>query len=296
MAKDSTEIISTDFDPIIVVDAPSRSAAEVRALSLAGLLIIVLTNAVLVTTAWIPELAVVPGYQQLVSQLSPLAAFDPAVPWWPETATSAALPGAVLLLGASIVHLLMRHTGPVFRPVLIGAAAAVAIAAIVMVIVTLVSGDATANITGLLLIATTTVLVVLVAVRQAHVASDSLPSPPRGARWLIVYLAVLPLPLAVGRALQGQALAGAGYSVSGANSGVEFAALLTPASLLLYLVGATAGVVVWATVLLLPPWQGRSLVAPAVLGVGHRRDGRGRRALRLVRRRRASSRDSGRRA
>ncbi|GGA62049.1 hypothetical protein GCM10011490_10530 [Pseudoclavibacter endophyticus] len=72
-------------------------------------------------------------------------------------------------------------------------------------------------------------------------------------RWLIAYLVVVPLPLAVGRAIACGELRDRAAEIARSESVALFMTLLSPATPLAYLLGAALGVAAWAALRCVPP-------------------------------------------
>lgn len=115
-------------------------------------------------------------------------------------------------------------------------------------------------------VATSGVLLLVIA-GYAVAAARALPKTAPGntmpritSGWIVLYLLTAAGPLAVGRLLRGGA-----FAVAATKSVHPDKTLIAPSTWWFYLVGASAGLAVWAIVQLIPPWSGRKITWPIIV-------------------------------
>lgn len=216
---------------------------------------------------WLPELRAVPGAGWLLRQLAPVAA-----PLLTERATLPAAdvghpgPAAILiLLAALLLPPLSRSRQWLARLALWPLTYLAGVGALVNVIDVAAAGRLAAEFLGVLLLGVWVWAAAVTTWRSLRVEVDHLPRRPSRVGWLVAAFALLsPAPVAVGRALFGQDLRASALALSGNGLTLRWAALLTPATALLYLCAVLLAVLVWLGYLSWPPRLTGSAARPAV--------------------------------
>ncbi|EYR62441.1 hypothetical protein N866_08525 [Actinotalea ferrariae CF5-4] len=252
----------------------SASVAHAERAARVVLAIALIPNAVFLVRAWIPELLDHPILDRFLEQVSPLVvtglvsdglSFTPGQwPGWP-------VPQLALLLGAVTLWAAGTRRGAL-AVLAAPAAGVIGLAGVVVAVTTIAQGRMTDSATAALLGVLAAGLAARTAQKTLQATGAPRPKPVSGTGWLVLYLIVFILPLAVGRAIFGQSIGEESRRIVDASQAIgtdamRMAALENEANLLLYAAGACVGVVIWAAVRLLPPWRGRSLVAPLAVGV-----------------------------
>lgn len=219
-------------------------------------------------SSWLPELRSVPGAGWLLHQLAPVA--PPVLAGQGAQLPAATVghpgPGATLLLvSALLLPPLARSRQWLARLALWPLTYLAGVGALVNVIEIGVAGHLAAEFLGVALLAVWVWAAAVTTWRSLRVEVDELPRRPTRVGWLVAAFALLsPAPVAVGRALFGRDLYAAALSLSGNGLTLRWAALLTPATALLYVCAVLLAVLVWLGYLSWPPRLTGSAVRPAV--------------------------------
>ena len=218
-------------------------------------------NAVFLVAYWVPEFARFPGHTWLFNQLGPLAS---------TTLTSQGQPVADVQVGrGSLIPTFMLLASlplpALFRsrqwqlrlviPALLGYLAAMGT---VITLLSLVArGQFLGSFLGLALMAGWVAAVGVTVYRLIWVNTDDLPRRPTRVLWIVVLVALLhPLAIAIGRLIFAPELREAATQLLGSGQdALQYAALITPASVAVYLSGVAVVLVGWAWYMLVPPWQ-----------------------------------------
>jgi hypothetical protein len=93
--------------------------------------------------------------------------------------------------------------------------------------------------------------------RLIWVNTDDLPQRPTRVLWIVVLVALLhPVAIAIGRGVFAPELRQAADELLGSGQdALQYAALITPASIAVYLSGVAVVLVGWAWYMVVPPWQ-----------------------------------------
>ncbi|MFP5283486.1 MAG: hypothetical protein ACLGIF_08565 [Actinomycetes bacterium] len=214
-------------------------------------------NAVYFVFYWQPEFAHFWGYDALLSQVAPLASKELTSQSTPLVAVQVDRSGwaaAYLLLAALALPPLARARHWWVRLALWPVSYLAVLCGVVLVLGVLVRGQLGTSLLGVLLLGVWGLAAVVTTWRSLWVEVESLPARPVGVGWLLAAYAVLnPLPVAVGRRLFAPELREAALAVRDGGFALRWSALITPATLPLYLAGVLVGVLVSLVYLLLPP-------------------------------------------
>ncbi len=218
-------------------------------------------NAVFLVAYWVPEFARFPGHTWLFDQLGPLAS---------TTLTSQGQPVADVQVGrGSLVPTFMLLASlplpALFRsrqwqlrlviPALLGYLAAMG--SVITMLGLLARGQFLGSFLGVALMAGWVAAVGVTVYRLIWVNTDDLPSRPTRVLWIVVLVALLhPIAIAIGRWIFAPELREAATQLLGSGQdALQYAALITPASVAVYLSGVCVVLVGWAWYMLVPPWQ-----------------------------------------
>lgn len=210
---------------------------------------------------WVPELGRLPGASFVLTQLSPLAARGLTSQGEPLVALQSSRSGLVpayLLVAALAIPVLARARFWLVRLALIPVCYLAGIGAAVTLLGIGVRDQWAPTFLGSVLLVVWVVAALITAWRSLWVEVPALPARPRRmVWWLVVYAIVSPAPVAVGRRLFAPELREAALTVSGSGVSLRWSALLTPASIPLYLAGLAVGVLVTVAYVCVPPrWPG----------------------------------------
>lgn len=225
------------------------------------MIITVVVNVVFFVAYWVPEFARFPGHGWLFNQLGPLAST-----WL----TSAGQPvaGVQIGRGSLIPTFLLLASLPLpalFRarqwqlrlvaPALLGYLGGMGF--VIAALGSLARGQFTASFLGLGLMAAWVAAVGVTVYRLIWVNTDDLPRRPARVLWIVVLVALLhPVAIAIGRRFFAPELrTSAAELISSGQEALQYAALVTPATVPAYLSGVAVVVVGWACYMLVPPWQ-----------------------------------------
>lgn len=227
----------------------------------APLAIAVVVNAVFFVAYWVPEFARFPGHDWLYNQLAPLAS---------TSLTSQGVPLAQVQIGRGsfIPTFLLLASFPLpalFRarqwqlrlvvPAVFGYIGAMGL--VISALGLLARGQFLGSCIGLALMAGWVAAIGVTVYRLIWVNTDDLPRRPTRVLWIVALVALLhPLAIAIGRRIFAPEMrdAAAELLASGQDA-LQFAALISPATISVYLSGVAVVVVGWAWYMLIPPWQ-----------------------------------------
>ncbi|GAA3694442.1 hypothetical protein GCM10022204_07810 [Microlunatus aurantiacus] len=225
------------------------------------MIIAVAVNAVFLVAHWVPEFGRFPGHAWLFDQLGPLASTALTSQGQPvadvQVGRGSLIP-TFLLLASLPLPALFRARQWQLRlvvPALLGYLGAMG--TVVTLLGLLARGQFLGSFVGLALMAAWVAAVGVTVYRLIWAPTDALPRRSTRVLWLVVLVALLhPLAIALGRALFAPELrdAAAELLASGQDS-LQYAALITPANIAVYLSGVAVVLVGWAWYMLVPPWQ-----------------------------------------
>lgn len=218
---------------------------------------------------WIPELRSLPGPNFVLEQLAPIASVDLTSRSQPLVASQAGhsgIPAAFLLLVSLLLPALARARYWLARLAMWPLTYLAAVCAAVTIIGTAVRGRLAADLVGVLLLMVWVAASVVTTWRSLWVDVDHLPPRPGRVLWLLLAFAFLsPAPIAVGRSIFASQLRTAATTVMHNDLALRWAALLTPATALVYLSGLLLGALIWAVYELWPPRPAGPITAPVVV-------------------------------
>lgn len=225
------------------------------------MIISVLVNAIFFVAYWVPEFARFPGHSWLFDQLAPLASTSLTSQGHPITQVQVGRGSMIptfLLLASLALPALFRARIWQLRlvvPALFGYLGAMGL--VVSALSLLARGQFLGSFLGLASMTAWVVAVGVTVYRLIWVNTDELPRRPRRVLWIVVLAAVLyPLPLAIGRRIFAPEMqAAATELINSGQDALQYAALVTPASIAVYLSGVAVLVVGWGWYMLIPPWQ-----------------------------------------
>jgi len=230
-------------------------------------------NGVFFVVYWLPELGGGWGSDLLLGQIAPLASKEltsHSIPLVAAQADRSGLAAAYLLSAGLALPPLARARHWLARLALWPLTYLGVLCCLVIALGLVVRGELGESLLGVVLLGTWAGTAAATTWRSLWVDVDRLPlRPTTGIGWLLATYAVLtPLPVAVGRALLAPDLRQAALEVRDSDFALRWSALITPATLPLYLAGVLAAVMVALAYLLVPPVRtarrGRAL---ATLGV-----------------------------
>lgn len=218
--------------------------------------ILAIINFIYFTVEYVPEILRLPPAGMVLGQVRPLTttlAARGAGFAHENTAVMWALVFAALL--AAVAYTPLRHIAMVAWAL----AGGLVVSLLISVLPALLHSWSAVATSGVLL---------LIIAGYAIAAARALPRTASGntkmpritSGWIVLYLLTAAGPLAIGRLLRGGA-----FAVAAAKSAHPETILMAPSTWWFYLVGASAGLAVWAVVQLVPPWSGRKLTWPIVL-------------------------------
>lgn len=225
------------------------------------MIITVAVNAVFLVAHWVPEFGRFPGHAWLFDQLGPLASTALTSQGQPvadvQVGRGPLIP-TFLLLASLPLPALFRARQWQLRlvvPALLGYLGAMG--TVVTALSLLARGQFLGSLVGVLLMVAWVAAVGVTVYRLIWAPTDSLPPRSSHVLWLVVLVALLhPLAIALGRLIFAPELreAAAELLASGQDS-LQYAALITPANVAVYLSGVAVVLVGWAWYMLVPPWQ-----------------------------------------
>ena len=225
------------------------------------MVVTLVVNAIFLVAYWVPEFARFPGHTWLFNQLGPLAS---------TTLTSQGQPVADVQVGrGSLVPTFMLLASlplpALFRsrqwqlrlviPALFGYLAAMG--TVITVLGLLARGQFLGSFLGIALMAGWVAAVGVTVYRLIWVNTDDLPHRPTRVLWVVLLVALLhPIAIAIGRWMFAPELREAATQLLGSGQdALQYAALITPVSVAVYLSGVAVVLVGWAWYMLVPPWQ-----------------------------------------
>lgn len=225
------------------------------------MIITVLVNAIFFVAYWVPEFARFPGHSWIFDQLAPLASTSLTSQGQPITQVQVgrgSLIPTFLLLASLALPALFRARAWQLRlviPALFGYLAAMGL--VISALGLLARGQFLGSFLGLTLMAAWVAAVGITVYRLIWVNTDELPRRPTRVLWIVVLVALLyPLPLAIGRRIFAPEMrTAAAELINSGQDALQYAALITPATVAVYLSGVAVVVVGWAWYMLVPPWQ-----------------------------------------
>jgi hypothetical protein len=223
--------------------------------------IVLVVNAVFFVAFWVPEFARFPGHDWLFNQLAPLASTSLTSQDQPiahvQVGRGSLIP-TFLLLASLPLPALFRARQWQLRlviPALFGYVGAMGL--VITALGLLARGHFLDTFLGLALMAAWVAAVGVTVYRLVWVNTDDLPRRPSRVLWIVVLVALLhPLAIAIGRRIFAPEMrtAAAELLASGQDA-LQYAALVTPATIAVYLSGVAVVLVGWAWYMLIPPWQ-----------------------------------------
>lgn len=225
------------------------------------MVITLLVNAVFLVAYWVPEFSRFPGHDWLFNQLAPLASTSLTSQGEPVAQVQAgrgSLIPTFLLLASLPLPALFRARAWQLRlvvPAVLGYVGAMGL--VITALGLLARGQFLGSFLGLLLMTAWVAAVGMTVYRLVWVNTDDLPRRPQRVLWIVILVALLhPLSIAIGRRVFAPELREAvvGLQDSGQDA-LRYAALITPASIPVYLSGIAVVLVGWAWYMLVPPWQ-----------------------------------------
>lgn len=232
-------------------------------------------NGLFFVVYWLPEIGRFWGHELLLSQVAPLASKEltsQSTPLVLAQADRGGLVPAYLLVAALALPVLARSRHWLVRLALWPLTGLAVVGGLIVGLGVAIRGELVASLLGLLLLAAWLAAAVIVTWRSLWVDVIRLPRRPVRVSWLLSAYALLGLlPVAVGRALFAPELGLAAGTVQEGSFALRWSALLTPATLPLYLAGLLVGVLLLLGYRLVPPVlttrprrAGVALVAAAV--------------------------------
>ena len=218
-------------------------------------------NAIFFVAWWVPEYSRFPGHAWLYNQLTPLASATLTSQGQAVSALQAGRGSVIatfLLIASLPLPALFRARSWQLRlavPALFGYLGAMGL--LVNFLGLLARGKFPAAFLGLLLIAAWVAAIGVTIRRLIWVNTDELPRRPTKVLWIVVLVALLhPIAIAIGRRIFAPELrtAVAQLQASGQDALLN-AALITPATIPIYLSGVAIVLVAWGWYMVIPPWQ-----------------------------------------
>ncbi len=225
------------------------------------LLLTLIVNAIFLVAYWVPEFARFPGHGWLFNQLAPLASTSltsQGVPIAQVQVGRGSLIPTFLLLASLPLPALFRARQWQLRlviPAVLGYLGAMGL--VVTALGLLARGQFLESAIGVALMAAWVAAVGVTVYRLVWVNTDVLPRRPTRVLWIVVLVALFhPLAIALGRWIFAPEMrdAAAELLASGQDA-LQYAALVTPATVAVYLGGVAIVLVGWAWYMLVPPWQ-----------------------------------------
>lgn len=245
------------------------------------MVITIVVNAIFFVAYWMPEFARFPGHSWLFDQLAPLASTSLTSQGEPITQVQVgrgSLIPTFLLLASLPLPGLFRARQWQLRLVLPALFAYLgAMGLVITALGLLARGQFVGSALGLALMTAWVVAVGVTVYRLIWVNTDDLPRRPVRVLWIVALVALLhPLAIAIGRRIFAPEMrTAAAELIASGQDALQYAALVTPATIAVYLSGVAVVLVGWAWYMLIPPWQPvrtpwvrrrKSEKAPALLG------------------------------
>ncbi len=217
-------------------------------------------NSVFLVAYWVPEYDRFPGHAWLFDQLGPLASTlaSQGRPVADVQVGRGSLVPTFMLLASLPLPALFRSRQWQLRlviPALLGYLAAMG--SVITLLGLLARGQFLGSFLGVALMAGWVGAVGVTVYRLIWVNTDHLPRRPHRVLWIVVLVALLhPLAIAIGRMVFAPELRVAAAELLGSGQdALQYAALITPASVAVYLSCVAVVLVGWAWYMLVPPWQ-----------------------------------------
>lgn len=229
-------------------------AGPIQARAVVPLYILIAINVVYFCVDFVPEVLATPALLSAILQVEPLATqLTRAGSGFVDRDASAAFSIVFAGLLVVVAHTRARQVALIGWLASIGLILSVTVSVLPPLLGSW-SQVATSGVLALIIIA----YAIYVASQLPSTATKA-PARQRPSRWIIWFLLSGIAPLAVGRLLRG-----GDYSAAALPLAPE-AVLSNPASGWFYLVGASAGLALWALIQVAPPWAGRKLGWPLVV-------------------------------
>ncbi|MDN5762657.1 MAG: hypothetical protein L0H41_10120 [Microlunatus sp.] len=224
------------------------------------MIISIVANAAFLVVYWVPEFGRFPGHEWLLNQLAPLASSTLTSQGQSVTAFQegrGALIPTFLLLASLPLPALFRARQWQLRlvlPAVLGYVGGIGL--IVTVLGLLARQQFLETVVGVVLMAGWVAAVGITVFRLIWVNADDLPRRPKRVGWIVVLIALLhPIPIALGRMIFAPELRAAAAELLSGQESLQYAALVTPTNVAVYLSGVAVVLTGWAWYLLVPPWQ-----------------------------------------
>lgn len=210
---------------------------------------------------WLPESADAPLRDWLLNQLALLSSrwltseghtmVINSDHWWE-------LPAITMLIAAIAIPMMIRSRHWLNRVLLWAAAALGAVLGLTAVIAAIGRAQFGSSFLSVVLIGVWVWAAFETAIRSVHMDPEAIPARTLRERLpsLLIFAALAPAPIAVGRWLFGPELRAEAVQTLGDNGALRLAALATPASFGLYLCGVGIAALIWLGRSLLPPRKG----------------------------------------
>lgn len=274
--------LEDDFAPAPIVRArPEPPAAtwaghaRFRRTAAAPLQFAIVATAISAVAYWIPELGLASWGRVVVEQVQPLVSLGlvtlggaPA----PLPEGGATWGPLCFLLGAFVLSV-CAHEADGYRRAVLPAAAVTVVGAVWSLVSALAAGQLVSGLAGVLALAASVWFAIATARRSPRFVARTPSHRSRRAGLLWLYLLLLPLPLAVGRAVAARDLRDRAAELQLGGSPYAVLTLVSWATPLCLLVGALLGIAVWAALRAMPPWErvsgfvGRAVTAVALVAV-----------------------------
>lgn len=215
---------------------------------------------------WIPETSAVPGRVWWLTQLSPMVSSGLTSlghPQVPIQVAQSGVPGAILLVCAIALRWLSRTRHWLGRSAMLVPAALGLIVSVVTWVALAISSTFSATWLGVLVMFAWSAAAGYAGLRggsHAVVGHRTAKTWRNGMAMLVGYALIGPLPTAVGRLLFAPDLRDAAAGLEANTVSLRLAALWTPSTVLLYLVGLLVGVTIWVGYQWWPPRRRVSFV------------------------------------
>lgn len=227
----------------------------------APLAITLVVNAIFFVAYWVPEFARFPGHDWLYNQLAPLgstALTSQGEPLAQVQVGRGSLIPTFLLLASLPLPALFRARQWQLRLVIPAAFGYVgAMGLVITALGLLARGQFLASVIGLALMAGWVAAIGVTVYRLVWVNTDDLPRRPTRVLWIVALVALLhPLAIAIGRRIFAPEMRHAAAELLGSGQdALQYAVLISPATVAVYLSGVAVVLVGWAWYRLIPPWQ-----------------------------------------
>jgi hypothetical protein len=225
------------------------------------LVMTVVVNAIFFVAYWVPEFARFPGHDWLYNQLAPLASTSLTSNGEPlaqvQIGRGSMIPTFLLLASVPLPALFRARQWQLRLVVPAAFGYLGAMGLVITALALLARGQFLESLLGLALMAAWVVAVGVTVYRLVWVNTDDLPRRPTRVLWIVVLVALLhPLAIAIGRRIFAPEMRTAAAELLGSGQdALQYAALVNPATVAVYLSGVSVVLVGWAWYMLVPPWQ-----------------------------------------